>query len=258
MPRRSRRRSPSWAGACFVKKACRDGYDGRGQARATRGGGLPRPGPRSAASPCVAERAIDLEAECSVLVARRPGGECAVYPPALNHHVNGVLSWSVLPGPLPPTIGFRATELSSAARSPRALASRACWWSSSSSRAAANCWSTSSLPRPHNSFPLDRDRLCSEPVRAGGSAPSAISPLGSTRGRAAHRRSATCSGDLLGGRAHACPWTAPSSCPACAPQPLRQARRAPGSQDGAPGRRGLDARRSAGARVREAYRRLEP
>jgi 5-(carboxyamino)imidazole ribonucleotide synthase len=100
-------------GPCFLK-TCREGYDGKGQSR------LRSPEEAEAAFaqigqlPCVVERALDLEAECSVLVARRPSGEVAVYPPALNHHVAGVLEWSVLPGPLSPIVATRAVEIARA------------------------------------------------------------------------------------------------------------------------------------------------
>jgi 5-(carboxyamino)imidazole ribonucleotide synthase len=53
----------------------------------------------------VAEQALDLELELSVMVARRPGGrELVVYPPAVNHHERQILAWSVLPGELSPEI----------------------------------------------------------------------------------------------------------------------------------------------------------
>ena len=35
------------------------------------------------------------------MVARRPSGETRVYPPALNFHERQILSWSVIPAPLP-------------------------------------------------------------------------------------------------------------------------------------------------------------
>ena len=95
----------------FVKTAF-GGYDGGGQARAS--------GPADAAGawhavagPCVVEKALELEAELSVLVARAPSGNVAVYPTALNHHVNRVLDWSVLPGPLPDEVSRRAVEIAS-------------------------------------------------------------------------------------------------------------------------------------------------
>jgi 5-(carboxyamino)imidazole ribonucleotide synthase len=53
----------------------------------------------------VAEQALDLELELSVMVARRPGGrEVVVYPPAVNHHERQILAWSVLPGELPAAV----------------------------------------------------------------------------------------------------------------------------------------------------------
>lgn len=98
---------------CFVK-ARRGGYDGRGQVRVP----PPREGAQEAArfvhpeaDGCVVERALRLRAELSVLVARSPSGECAVYPPAMNHHVNRVLDWSQIPGPLPAAVAGEAARL---------------------------------------------------------------------------------------------------------------------------------------------------
>jgi 5-(carboxyamino)imidazole ribonucleotide synthase len=100
-------------GPCFVK-VCEGGYDGRGQAE------VAGPDETDAAwralgeRRCVVERALDLEAELSVLVARRPSGEVAVYPPALNHHEQRILAWSVLPGPLPVPVTRTAGDVARA------------------------------------------------------------------------------------------------------------------------------------------------
>jgi 5-(carboxyamino)imidazole ribonucleotide synthase len=94
----------------FVK-SCEGGYDGRSQLRF-------RPeddaeaafadlGRRSA----VAERALDLQLELSVLVARRPSGDLLAYPPAVNQHDNQVLSWSLLPGELPRGVARSAQDI---------------------------------------------------------------------------------------------------------------------------------------------------
>jgi len=48
----------------------------------------------------IVEKAIDLEREISVLVARAPNGEVKVYPAAWNHHENQILAWSAMPAPL--------------------------------------------------------------------------------------------------------------------------------------------------------------
>ena len=82
-------------------KVSNGGYDGRGQERVSGATDVARGFAALGGHACVLEQAIDLESELSVLVARRPSGECAVYPPALNHHVDGILHWSVMPGPLP-------------------------------------------------------------------------------------------------------------------------------------------------------------
>ncbi|MCS6916030.1 MAG: 5-(carboxyamino)imidazole ribonucleotide synthase [Myxococcales bacterium] len=100
-------------GACFAKVRT-GGYDGRGQARL--GVGEPT-GPVWQAlgqRPLVVEQALALAAELSVLVARSPAGQTVVYPPAMNHHVDRVLDWSVLPGPLPEQTAEEAMDMARA------------------------------------------------------------------------------------------------------------------------------------------------
>ena len=97
--------------ALFVK-SCEGGYDGRSQLRLA-------PGDDPAAAfellgrrESVAEQALELRLELSVLVARRPGGrEVVVYPPAVNHHERQILAWSVLPGELPPDVAAEAQAI---------------------------------------------------------------------------------------------------------------------------------------------------
>jgi 5-(carboxyamino)imidazole ribonucleotide synthase len=103
-------------GQAFVK-ATTGGYDGRSQvrvssAREAESAWQSLVGSRTGAPrPTIVERALDLELELSVLVARTAGGQVAVYPPALNHHERQVLAWSVLPAPLPAGVGERAQSL---------------------------------------------------------------------------------------------------------------------------------------------------
>jgi 5-(carboxyamino)imidazole ribonucleotide synthase len=87
----------------FVKSAF-GGYDGRGQARTDPDDDAAAIWSALGSSTCVVEKALDLEGEISVMVARRPDGSCATFPPALNHHVNGVLDWSVIPAPVPAAV----------------------------------------------------------------------------------------------------------------------------------------------------------
>ncbi|WP_437648980.1 5-(carboxyamino)imidazole ribonucleotide synthase [Sorangium sp. So ce362] len=106
-------------GACFVK-SCVGGYDGKGQLRLS-GGASPGDGDAGSEAAalfgslggqrCVVEQALDLEAELSVLVARSPSGKLAVYPPALNHHRDQILDWSLLPGPLSASVTGQAVQI---------------------------------------------------------------------------------------------------------------------------------------------------
>jgi 5-(carboxyamino)imidazole ribonucleotide synthase len=97
-------------GKTYVK-ASRGGYDGRGQAVVRAESEVPAAWAALGAGPVVVEQALALRQELSVLVARRPSGEARTYPPALNHHVHGVLEWSVLPGPFPKELSARAEAI---------------------------------------------------------------------------------------------------------------------------------------------------
>lgn len=90
-------------GPLFVK-ACHGGYDGRSQVRLADASSASDAWAALAGRESVAEQALDLEAELSVLVARRPSGETRVYPPALNVHERQILASSVLPAPLPGSV----------------------------------------------------------------------------------------------------------------------------------------------------------
>ena len=90
-------------GPLFVK-ACRGRYDGRSQARVANAGEVSTAWASLGGLRSVAEQGLELDVELSVMVARRPSGEVRVYPPALNYHERRILSWSVLPAPLPPTV----------------------------------------------------------------------------------------------------------------------------------------------------------
>jgi 5-(carboxyamino)imidazole ribonucleotide synthase len=97
---------------CFVKSA-RGGYDGRSQLRIT-----PRAGDGAELAwralgqrPCIAEQAIALEREISVMVARTPSGDLKSFPSATNHHENQILAWSVIPSSIPPAMETEAQRI---------------------------------------------------------------------------------------------------------------------------------------------------
>jgi 5-(carboxyamino)imidazole ribonucleotide synthase len=106
-------------GRCFCKSAT-GGYDGRGQGKVGFApgasveheirGAWEALGERAG----VAEKAVELEREISVLVARSPNGEVKVYPPAWNHHEEQILAWSVIPAPLADETARGAREIAAA------------------------------------------------------------------------------------------------------------------------------------------------
>ncbi len=104
-------------GRCFVKTA-RGGYDGRGQAKIGFAGRLGEVDTEVQQAwlalgerPCVAEQALDLEKEISVMVARNPSGEVKSFPSAANHHENQILVWSVIPSSIPAELEERAQNI---------------------------------------------------------------------------------------------------------------------------------------------------
>ncbi|HEY0264198.1 MAG TPA: 5-(carboxyamino)imidazole ribonucleotide synthase [Granulicella sp.] len=103
-------------GKCFCKSAT-GGYDGRGQGKV---GFNPDADPEAellgawqalGEGPGVVEQAVELEREISVLVARTPSGQVAVYPAAWNFHERQILVWSVIPAPISPKLQAEASTL---------------------------------------------------------------------------------------------------------------------------------------------------
>jgi len=103
-------------GKCFCKSAT-GGYDGRGQGKVGfTPGTLAEDEARGAwqalgEGPGVAEKAVELEREISVLVARAPNGEVKAYPAAWNYHEEQILAWSAMPAPLTDAMSAEAREL---------------------------------------------------------------------------------------------------------------------------------------------------
>lgn len=97
-------------GKTFVKVA-RGGYDGRGQFETQNIGDASEAFKALRGERCVVEQALPIEMEISVMCARSPSGEIAVYPPAQNHHVDRILAWSALPAAIAPALAKRATEI---------------------------------------------------------------------------------------------------------------------------------------------------
>lgn len=148
-------------GRCFIKSA-QGGYDGRSQA--TLGfAGEPTPAEIDAAwqslgeRPVVVEKALDLEKEISVMVARSPRGEVKVYPPAENHHERQILVWSAIPAGIAPGMLEQAQTMARAIADAFALEGLLAveMFVTRDGRLLVN----ELAPRPHNSYHAS-ERAC--------------------------------------------------------------------------------------------------
>ena len=103
-------------GKCFCKSAT-GGYDGRGQGKVGFSSGADAEAEARGAwealgeGPGVVEKAVELEREISVMVARTPSGQVKVYPAAWNHNENQILDWSVIPAPIPAAMEMAARKI---------------------------------------------------------------------------------------------------------------------------------------------------
>lgn len=141
-------------GNVFLKIG-RGGYDGRGQARIGFDGLATKAEVAKAwnaigARPAVAEQALDLNCEISVMAARNPSGEVRSYPAARNHHENQILAWSVLPADVPVDLESRAEAIASAIIAKLGIEGLLCveMFVTRSGELFVN----ELAPRPHNSY----------------------------------------------------------------------------------------------------------
>ncbi len=143
-------------GPCFVK-SCHGGYDGRSQVRVESVDACADAWRALGERHAVAEQALELEREISVMVARRPSGQTVAYAPALNHHTNQVLSWSVLPAPLPSAVSVRAGEV--AVGIAQAMSLEGLIGVEMFCTTDGNLFVNELAPRPHNSY-HESERAC--------------------------------------------------------------------------------------------------
>lgn len=92
-----------------ILKTARMGYDGKGQARVNTPQELADAWAGMGSVPCVLEQLLDLEAECSVIVARGRDGHTVSLPVQRNQHRNGILAVTeVYDGNIPPELASQA------------------------------------------------------------------------------------------------------------------------------------------------------
>ncbi|AIE58799.1 phosphoribosylaminoimidazole carboxylase ATPase subunit [Bacillus methanolicus MGA3] len=87
-----------------VLKTARGGYDGKGQLVIKEEKDIAGANELLETSVCVLEKWIPFEKEISVIVARNPRGETAVFPVAENIHRNNILHKTIVPARIPDSI----------------------------------------------------------------------------------------------------------------------------------------------------------
>ena len=92
-----------------ILKTARLGYDGKGQARVRTRDELAQAWAAMQLQPCVLEKMLPLELECSVIVARGSDGDCVHLPLQRNLHREGILAVTeVYAGNVPAELAERA------------------------------------------------------------------------------------------------------------------------------------------------------
>ncbi len=92
-----------------ILKTARMGYDGKGQVRIASKAELAAAWQSLGQTPCVLEKMLPLQAECSVLVARGQDGSVVNLPVQLNTHHQGILAKTeVFAGNLPKSLANAA------------------------------------------------------------------------------------------------------------------------------------------------------
>ncbi len=92
-----------------ILKTSQMGYDGKGQARVSTRAELAAAWERLKQVPCVLEKMLPLQMECSVIVARGVDGTCVSLPVQRNLHRDGILAVTeVYEGNMPAALAQRA------------------------------------------------------------------------------------------------------------------------------------------------------
>ena len=92
-----------------ILKTSRMGYDGKGQIRVKTREELAAAWTELKGVPCVLEKMLPLQAECSVIVARGADGQMVNFPVQLNVHRDGILAvTSVYEGAVPADVAAQA------------------------------------------------------------------------------------------------------------------------------------------------------
>lgn len=97
-----------------IIKTARLGYDGKGQRFIHGLAEMHAAWAELMGVPCVVERALQLDTELSVIVARTADGRTEPWPVAENHHVDGILDLTIVPAAVDGRTNDRAIGLAMA------------------------------------------------------------------------------------------------------------------------------------------------
>ncbi|MFW6058492.1 MAG: 5-(carboxyamino)imidazole ribonucleotide synthase [Persicimonas sp.] len=95
---------------CVIKSA-RFGYDGKGQATIKSPEDIEDAWEDIGEQRAIVEGFVDYVCEMSVVIARSPSGQIAVYDPVLNNHVEHILDTTEAPAPVEPEACERAVDI---------------------------------------------------------------------------------------------------------------------------------------------------
>ncbi len=138
-----------------ILKTARLGYDGKGQARVQSRAELAAAWAQLKSVPCMLERQLTLQCECSVIVARGWDGAMVTFPVQRNLHVGGILAMTeVFDGNLPAALAEKAYAAACAIAQELEYVGVLCvefFVVAESSADGAHLLVNEIAPRPHNS-----------------------------------------------------------------------------------------------------------
>lgn len=148
-----------------ILKTARMGYDGKGQVRIASKDELAAAWQSLNQAPCVLEKMLPLQAECSVLVARGQDGSVVNLPVQLNTHHQGILAKTeVFAGNLPENLARAAEEAAKNIANELNYVGVLCveFFVVQGSTGQAQLVVNEMAPRPHNSghWSMDGSDLC--------------------------------------------------------------------------------------------------
>ncbi len=94
-----------------ILKTATLGYDGKGQIKVDTLDDIREAFIQHGQVACVLEKKVDLRAEISVIVCRLNDEQIVTFDPVENHHIDGILAYSIVPARLPDSLLEQARQM---------------------------------------------------------------------------------------------------------------------------------------------------